>query len=257
MNVSKEIARALNDSGIIQGDSILIHSAFSSLGARGKAAPDKVIEGLRIAVGEEGNVLFPALSFGYVTADNPVFDVEITKSCIGFLPEYFRKNYASSRSLNPTHSVCGVGKDIEYLLQDHVRDDSPLGKNSPFRRLKDKKGKILMVGCGLGPNTFMHAVEEQAEPAYSRCGRLLFKIIDRKNNVIRKPMCTHALRHFTFQQKYEKITAVMPPDGLIRTYVLSAETYIISADILWDAALGVMAGNPCFFADKIEETRPG
>ncbi len=142
----------------------MIHSSFKSLGLEGENAADRVIEGLLLAAGGGGTVLFPALSFDYVTAANPVFDVKKTKSCAGFLSEHFRINYAFRRSLNPTHSVSGTGKDAGYFLDGHIIDDSPFGKNSPYSKLKDRKGKIIMLGCGLRPNTSMHALEQAGRP---------------------------------------------------------------------------------------------
>ncbi len=256
MNITKEVSNSLADAGISRGCSILVHSSFKSLGINGREAPDQIIEGLLTAVGGEGNVLFPALSYEHVTRANPVFDVIKTKSCVGFLPEYFRINHATCRSLNPTHSVSGKGKNVARLLDGHISDDSPLGANSPYRRLKDEKGKIVMIGCGLRPNTFMHAVEEYAAPEYARCGILEYKIIDRKNNVILKKMHTHALRHFSFYPTYERIAEIMPGDALVKTRVLGAETYVISADILWETAVETMKKNPGVFADKIQRVSP-
>ena len=52
------------------------------------------------------------------------------------------------------------------MLCDHVQDNTPCGQNSPFNRLIENAGKILMIGCGLTPNTTMHAVEEYVRPPY-------------------------------------------------------------------------------------------
>ena len=75
--------------GVREGDSLLVHTAFSKLGKN--VDPAEVIDALRTALGEKGTLVLPALSWANVTAANPVFDVNATPVCVGFLPEYFRR----------------------------------------------------------------------------------------------------------------------------------------------------------------------
>lgn len=72
--------------------------------------------------------------------------------------------------MHPTHSAAGLGPAAEDLLAGHITDRTPAGPNSPFRRLRDSGGLILMLGCGLRPNTSMHGVEEIAEAPYLFAG---------------------------------------------------------------------------------------
>jgi len=251
VSVQKEIFDALRSAGIAEGDSILVHSSYKSFQLPPPYGPDDIIKGLLMTVGDRGTVLFPALSYLYVTENNPVFDVVYTRSCIGFLPEYFRVHFAEKRSLCPTHSVSGVGKDVDFFLKDHIKDSTPLGENSPYRKLKEKRGKILFFGCGLKPNTSMHAIEELVEPEYLFDGVLRCKLITEDDRVIAKTMKKHGFHGYA--QRYDRVVEVMPQDSIVKTRVLASETYIIDAATLWEKAHEKLKENPLYFVDRIGE----
>lgn len=144
--------------GIGKGDSLLVHSSMKAIGT--KLSPQDVISVLQEAVGEEGNLLLPALSYDYVTQNQPIFDSAVTEPCIGLLPRVFHKTEGVVRSLHPTHSVCAWGRDAAELTKDHIRDHTPVGPNSPFIKLIDKGGKIMFIGEIVEHCTFMHGMEE-------------------------------------------------------------------------------------------------
>ncbi|MDZ4184357.1 MAG: AAC(3) family N-acetyltransferase [Desulfuromonadales bacterium] len=61
---------------------------------------------------------------------------------------------------------CCRGRRLHEMLDDHGLDGTPCGPHSPFRKLAETNGKIILLGCGLRPNTTMHALEEIADPPY-------------------------------------------------------------------------------------------
>lgn len=64
------------------------------------------------------------------------------------------------RSLHPTHSMAGFGKNAaEYLAGEEYRN-TPCTPGGCYDRLKDIGGKILLVGVGHERNTYIHSVEE-------------------------------------------------------------------------------------------------
>ncbi len=246
---AKEIAACLNEGGVQPGDSLLVHSSFKSF--QGEASPDAVIEGLLNAIGEKGTLLFPALTYEFVTAQNPVFDYNLSKSCVGFLAEYFRTHYACLRSFHPTHSVCGYGKQVQAILEPHRRDRTPAGKNSPFYLNRQYGGKILMIGCGLGPNTTMHAVEEEARPPYLfKSERQRYKLI-RQDQVFAADYEVHDFQGY--EQRYDRIAGLLDDDNLRKINVLSAETFIINSQNMWTMAKKKLEEDPLFFVDKSGE----
>ena len=113
-----QIANDLTALGLREGGVGLVHASLRSLGTVPGGA-ETVVCGLLRALGENGTLLMPALSYASVGINNPIFDVLHTPSCVGALPEYFRTRPSTIRSVHPTHSVCGVGSKAESLLNEH------------------------------------------------------------------------------------------------------------------------------------------
>lgn len=89
MGVNDQIKNDLLKLGIKKDDTILMHSSLSALGYI-EGGADTLIDTL-LDVLCEGTLLMPALSYDFVTGDNPVFDVNNTQSCVGKVTETFRK----------------------------------------------------------------------------------------------------------------------------------------------------------------------
>ena len=157
--ISRDLAGAGRAAG--RGDTGAQFAEGAGAGARiCQGGAETVVRGLLEAIGPEGTLLMPALTYASVSPEQPVFDVEKTPCCVGAIPEHFRRRPGTRRSIHPTHSVCGIGPRAAYLLGEHHLDKTPCGPHSPFQRLREVKGQIVMLGCGIGPNTSMHAMEE-------------------------------------------------------------------------------------------------
>jgi aminoglycoside 3-N-acetyltransferase len=161
-----DLLSALRELGISDGDVVLVHSSFAEfLGFRGKA-PD-VIRVLKQAVGPHGTLMMPTLSFSGSAAayarEAKIFDLARSPSKVGLLTELFRRSEGVVRSLHPTHSVAVWGPDASYFVQDHYLAATPCGRGTPYFRLLEKRGKILLLGVGISPLTFFHCVEELIE----------------------------------------------------------------------------------------------
>ncbi|HZL69471.1 MAG TPA: AAC(3) family N-acetyltransferase [Candidatus Limnocylindrales bacterium] len=163
----EDLVKGLEDCGIQLGDSVFVHSSISNFdGFRGGGLD--AIAALRRAVGEGGTLLMPTLSFtgsavAYATKPR-VFDPARSPSLVGMLPELFRRSPGVSRSLHPTHSVAAAGPRSEWFLKDHHLAESPCGRGTPYYRLLEAEGKILLLDVGLSSMTFYHTIEELIEP---------------------------------------------------------------------------------------------
>jgi aminoglycoside 3-N-acetyltransferase len=247
-DVVRRMARDLAGLGVKRAGALFVHSSLKSLG-RLPDAPETAVEGLLEALGSDGTLLMPALTYETVNAENPVFDVLNTPSCIGALPEFFRKRTGTIRSVHPTHSACGIGPRSGDLLGGHLRDASPCGKNSPFFKLKEEAGQILFLGCGLKPNTSMHAVEELVEPPYLYDGWVDYRIrlADGRETAMR--VRSHGFKGW--RQRYDRIDAVMAGEGISAGKVLSADCFLLEAPAFWRKAHQAMIRDPLFFVDPI------
>lgn len=233
--------------GVRTGGVLLVHSSLKSVRSNAVRI-GHVVASLATSLGDEGTLLIPALSFDEVTRSNPVFDRDLTPSCIGAIPEFFRQLSATRRSVHPTHSVCGVGAAADEILETHHLDTTPVGANSPFRAVRDKGGQILMLGCGLRPNTSMHGVEEVAEAPYIFGNPISYTIRD--NGC--ESTSVHKRHGFTdLDQRYGRITDVMEPPAVLRGMVFGAECWLIDAAVMWETCAAVIRKNPYFFVEKI------
>ncbi len=161
--VSKLVIQ-LEKSGIKKGDSILVHSSLSKLGNI-QNGPFGVIQALKIAVGENGNIAMPAFSYRnsmIETAlnENYIYDAEKTPSVTGKITEVFRTMPGTHRSIHPTHSVCAYGPMADEITKDHFIANTNFGHNTPFDKLRQLNGKIVGLGINIGPVTIYHMIED-------------------------------------------------------------------------------------------------
>lgn len=154
----KEQIRAM---GIEENDTVLIHTSMRAVGPVENGA-DGVIDAF-CQVLKDGLFLVPTHTWGVVNRNNPMFDVCSTVPNIGALPvcAAFRKD--GFRSLHPTHSIWGHGKDAEYYLQGEEKSHTPGPIGGAWHRLADRNAKILLIGIGNERNTYIHAVDEIAD----------------------------------------------------------------------------------------------
>jgi len=249
MTFSEQISDDLLRLGVEKGTPLLVHSSVKSLGINTREIGlEPVIQGLLMAVGKDGTLLMVSGTWRYVTPENPVFDVRNTPTNVGTLPEYLRKRPGTKRSVNPTHSVCGVGPHTGDLLDRHHLDDTPCGANSPYRLLSEISGKILFLGCGLAPNTSMHGVEELVMPPYLFSPRKIDYTVIREDGTTFKRNCwRHSFGNYG--QRYERLAGLLRGKALLRGKVLAAECFLVDARTVWEEGAKAMRQDPFYFVE--------
>jgi aminoglycoside 3-N-acetyltransferase len=251
-----QISTALRRIGVRRGGILLVHSSLSALGYV-PGGPETVILGLLDALGagdgtNAGTLLLPALSYQYTRWSGdpvPLFDVHKTPSNVGTIPEHFRTRPGTLRSINPTHSVCGVGPRADEILGEHHLDETPCGPHSPFRKLRDLGGQILMLGCGLRPNTSMHGVEEVAEAPYLFGEFYTYRIVDGDGRESLMRCRAHAFHGW--EQRYDRIADLLAEGTELRIgQVLQAQVHLLTARAMWQRALAAMESDPFYFVER-------
>lgn len=165
MVTAQQVAESLAALGINEGDSVLTHSSFKSLGETENGA-DTVVKGMQQAVGKSGTVIFPTLcqKDWLNVYKNWNLDAE---SDVGYLTNYFRKLPGALRSNQATHSVAAIGKEAAYLTQTHgqsglrygIFGDTPFSADSPWEKMYHIDTKIVFLGVGIRKCTFRHYAE--------------------------------------------------------------------------------------------------
>ncbi|HEU0292840.1 MAG TPA: AAC(3) family N-acetyltransferase [Anaerolineales bacterium] len=244
----EQFTRDLIALGVRPGGVLMVHSALRPFGFVLGGA-ETIIRGLLAALGSEGTLLMPALSYENVTPENPVFDVRHTTSCVGAIAEAFRRRAGTRRSLHPTHSVCAVGPLTDELLIPHAQDSTPCGPHSPFHRLPQFDGQILMLACSLIYNTSLHAIEEMVVPPYLFNPPLEYQLTDDNGNTLRKMYTPHNFAGWS--QRYERVSAILTEPALRCQPVMDVPSYLLEARDLWPAALAALQREPLFFVDEV------
>ncbi|MBQ1231627.1 MAG: AAC(3) family N-acetyltransferase [Clostridia bacterium] len=252
MATKSDLIRDLRALGIKENDTVLVHSSLSALGFI-EGGAETVIEALKEIITEGGNLLFPTLSYATVNLDNLNFDVRNTPCCVGIIPETFRKQPDVIRSIHPTHSVCVWGKDKVALTSGHENDHTPVGPNSPFRKLPGYNGKILMLGCSTRSNTFMHGMEDLADvPYHLREKPFAYKITNYEGITYEHLSRAHNFAPQGLIQRYDRVPDILKPDEFVCGTVLEGTAYLYDAAKLQAAAAKKMKEDPFFFVDKGE-----
>jgi len=246
-NIVKQISEELKTIGINKGDDLLIHTSYKSLGEVPKG-PETLIKAIISHLGEDGTLLVPALTFNNVTLEKPIFDIRSTPACIGAVPEFFRNYPGVKRSMHPTHSVCVIGRRQNEYIDGHGNDNTPIGKNSPFYKLPHYGGKILFIGCGLGPNTSMHGVEELAGLPYVLNNETyLCTLTDENGKTYQQAHHRHQIGRHVAKTRYERLADLMEiPRGML----LKADCCLVDAAKMWKVAFEAVKRDTYYFVVK-------
>jgi aminoglycoside 3-N-acetyltransferase len=246
-DIDVELVNGWRTLGVRPGGVLLVHSSLRSLGPL-EGGAETVVLSLLEALGPQGTLLMPALSYRTVGPRSPFFNVTTTPSCVGALPEYFRTRPGTTRSVHPTHSVSGLGPQVQDLLGEHIRSTTPCGPYSPFARLPEAGGQILFLGCGLHPNTSMHAVEERVEPVYLYGDVVDYQVILADGSHQRMQVRSHAFEGWS--QRYDRLAQYLSAPDLRQGSVLSASCYLVEAPAMWKAALAALHEDPLCFVER-------
>lgn len=166
-----QLIAALRRLGVRERDTIMVHSSwFPNNGFRG--SPVDFVSALKASVGEHGLLTMVSLSYhnessAEFLARDIAMDVRRTPSRMGLLSEVFRRDPETQRSLSPTHPVLAWGRDAKEFLAGHEGSPVPFGPESPFARLLEREGKILLVDSSFASITFTHFLEDRLRDTLS------------------------------------------------------------------------------------------
>ena len=178
----RQLSGQLRDLGLTEGDVVMAHAALRSVGPV-LGGPDSLIGAILDAVGPGGTLLvytdwngdyFELLDAqGRVPAawrdDVAPFDALSSRAIRdnGALAEFVRTRPGALRSGSPGASCAAIGARAAWLTADHALDYG-YGERSPFARLAEAEGKVLMLGAPLDTMTLLHHAEHLAEVSGKR-----------------------------------------------------------------------------------------
>jgi aminoglycoside 3-N-acetyltransferase len=161
-----QIANDLSALGIAKGDVVFVHASMSGIGwVEGGA--DAVIDAFLEVLGGDGLMCVPTLSWNFAHDERTrgPFDPKETPSRVGRISDTLWRRPGAFRSAHPTHSIAGLGRRAEELVQGHDQT-STFGKDGPYRRYIDWGAKIMFLGVDVRCNTTLHAIEDWLDLPY-------------------------------------------------------------------------------------------
>jgi aminoglycoside 3-N-acetyltransferase len=173
-----EIARDASALGVRSGDVVMVHTRMSAIGWVVGGA-DAVVLGLLEALGTDGSLMVLAGGHDDTYYDMgewperwrhaylegmPAFDPEVSEVSpeYGRLPERIRTWPGALRSAHPESAVAAIGARAAWLVDPHPGDDG-FGPGTPYARLVEAGGKVLMLGAPLDTITMLHHAESIAD----------------------------------------------------------------------------------------------
>lgn len=136
------------------------------------------------------NIWMP--TFNYDFLQNKVFDVQNSKSQVGVLSEYFRKNISEWRSSMPVFSFSGNGKNKSLGFNDSIVD--PFGKNSDFSILYKNRSWLMHYGSLFCSSTILHYAERISEKLLYRYDKLFTGSVVDQDNIITEVTINYHVR---------------------------------------------------------------
>jgi aminoglycoside 3-N-acetyltransferase len=176
------LAAALRAFGIEPGGMVMVHTRMSALGWV-VGGSETVVRALLDALGPEGTLAAyvpwddhvyrdeerPSYHAEY-RADPPRFDPATAEADRGNgrVPERIRTWPGAVHSGHPDAGVAAVGARAGWLAGQGHRDDDAYGRESPFARLVEAGGQVLMLGAPLDTVTLLHHAEAIARSSRKR-----------------------------------------------------------------------------------------
>jgi len=158
MYTFEDLVDGFHKLGVEQGDTLLVHSSYKSLGEV-DGGPQTVVRALEAALGvdKDGTLIMPTFNFDFNKGE--AWDVRSTPSRMGVLTELVRKDPRVKRVFHPFYSFAILGKHAEML--GNLRYKSAYERNSVFGKLRDLDGKIMVIGLSYNDSmTFFHHIEQ-------------------------------------------------------------------------------------------------
>ncbi|MBW8724721.1 MAG: aminoglycoside 3-N-acetyltransferase [Inquilinus limosus] len=176
IHTRRTLAAQIRDIGLGPDDAVMVHAGLRSAG-RILGGPDVLIDALHDVIGPGGTILvYTDWSDDYhelldddgnvpaeLRDDIPPFDPAASRArrANGAIAELVRTRPGARRSANPGASFAAVGGRAEWFTADHALDYG-YGEQSPFARLVQAHGKVLMLGAPLDAMSLLHHAEHLA-----------------------------------------------------------------------------------------------
>ncbi len=256
-HTAESLARDLCALGLPRGAVVLVHTSLSAIGWV-EDGPATVITALRRAVGEEGTMVMPTHTTNLtdpglwrnppappeqwerIRAEMPPYDPATSPTRgMGFVAETFWRMPGVLRSPHPITSVAAQGPQAVSITSRHGLDvQGEMGLESPFGRIYELDGWVLLLGVDMTRNTSVHLAEVIAEVPYWHPFRIPMQQGDQKAWV-------EGRGHAECSNGFERLTPLLDAQGIVRYgKVGDAPSRLMRQRALVDTAVQLLRQDP-------------
>jgi aminoglycoside 3-N-acetyltransferase len=153
--------------GVNRGDLLVVHASVRSVGGI-VGGVNVLAQSLFDAIGGEGTLAAyvdfePFYEDDDNPADIPVFDKRIAHAARdhGVLHETLRNWPGALRSDHPDAGVIAIGSQAGWLTAEHPFQYG-YGEGSPYEKIVQAQGRVLLIGAPLDTITLLHYAEHKA-----------------------------------------------------------------------------------------------
>jgi aminoglycoside 3-N-acetyltransferase len=242
MHSLEKLKSDLEKLGIIKGDTLLVRADLGAIGKLETKKREDYINFMLEAVGEEGTIIgLSFTSYFFIKKNkNIIFDGK-NKSYTGAFANTMLKHPKVIRSTHPTNSYVAIGKNAQYILENH---DETSGAYEPIRKILRLGGKMILIGCVESSPGFTST--HLAEVDLGLHKRIIFPSLNgsyyKKDNEIklfkRKDLGGCSSTFYKFYGFYVK------NELLQQGYVGNAYSILIDAQKAFDLDLKILNANP-------------
>lgn len=243
------VCESLTQGGINKGDVIFVHS---DIGVFGKLANfniesflGSIIACFKETVGNNGTLVFPTFSYSF--CKNEIYDPVQTKSTVGILTEFFRKQLGVIRTKHPIFSVAiaGAHRELAEVGKDSFNDDSIFGK------VRQLKGKIVFFGADFHSCTYLHHIEQLHGVSYRYFKTFTGRI--RENGQLYDDYATFFVRYLDRVVKLDtrRLEQLLLDEGIMKSVSLGeGKILFVDAQELFDVGNELLEKDPYFFLSE-------
>jgi len=207
------ITRDLRTLGLRSGSVLMFHASLRAVGWV-VGGPDAVVRAARAALGPEGTLAMyvgwadgtydlaslPGEEQRAILEECPAFDAYTSRAAsreLGMLTETLRTTPGARRSAHPEASVAAVGPRAGWLTQDQPLQYG-FGPGSPFARLVEARGDVLLLGSPRGAVTMLHYSEHLA------------RVPNKRTVLYRSPVLVHGERRWVDVEELDSVRGIAP-----------------------------------------------
>ena len=224
----KDLSQTIINLKIPPSSTVMIHSSLLKFGII-----ENGIEGLLKCIVEslagDTTILMPAFTFGF--SASRYWSAKNTKSEMGALTEYFRKQEGTIRTLHPFHSVVAYGAHAKDFSA--CNSLSSFGRGSPFEKLLELDAYNLSLGTEfVGGATFVHHTEEVCQVPYRYYKKFpgeVYDINEKKVNKAFKMYVREITETFEYENNWDKVFKDLCKEGCFHIDYLNGAKIMLSS----------------------------